>query len=81
MAHHLAIVEEPQRAGFHGEPILIVGERLCGDYRHAVIGRGHFTEIHHHVFVLQVCRLERRTPHDITQFGRTMRKQAVAVAK
>src|SRR5690606_12810752 len=61
--------------------MLVAGQRLGGDHRHHVIGRGVFLEVHHHLHIAQLRRAEWRPARDPGQLGGAQAEQPFAVAQ
>src|SRR5690554_3084340 len=61
--------------------MLVAGQRLGGDHRHHVIGRGVFLEVHHHLHIAQLRRAEWRPAGDPGQLGGAQAEQPFAVAQ
>ena len=65
----------------HFMPGFVVGQRLGGDHRDAVIGRGVFGKINADVRVLQVRIGKRVLTHDVVQVGRAVRPHRLTIGQ
>ena len=77
----LTVFEHDEFVLRHFMPGFVVGQRLGGDHRDAVIGRGVFGKINADVRVLQVRIGKRVLTHDVVQIGRAVRPHRLTIGQ